>query len=118
VPIIDLEDDIGYTDPNVMVNPVSVPSAIPINTTSSAHQAHEKATDVTKTVHPVANTPGPSNILAVKQVLRDEDKTPVDTTIDYKVSSFSHLHSDFCTCPYLIIGTNVFQSRFLRHGHE
>ena len=39
-------------------------------------------------------------------------------TIDYKVSSFLYLHSDFwynslgstCTCHYLIVGTNVSQS--------
>ena len=44
--------------------------------------------------------------------------TPSDKTIDYKVSSFLHLHSDFwynslgstCTCHYLIVGTNVSQS--------
>ena len=48
----------------------------------------------------------------------DEDMTPSDMTIDYKVSSFLHLHSDFwynslgstCTCHYLIVGTNVSQS--------
>ena len=39
----------------------------------------------------------------------DEDMTPLDTTIDYKVSSFLYLHSDFwynslgstCTCHYI-----------------
>ena len=48
----------------------------------------------------------------------DEDMTPSDKTIDYKVSSFLHLHSDFwynslrstCTCHYLILGTNVSQT--------
>jgi hypothetical protein len=44
--------------------------------------------------------------------------TPTDTTIDYKVRSFLHLHSNFgynslcftCTCRYLNVGTNVSQS--------
>jgi hypothetical protein len=44
--------------------------------------------------------------------------TPSDTTIDYKVRSFLHLHSNFgynllgstCTCCYLNVGTNVSQS--------
>jgi hypothetical protein len=48
----------------------------------------------------------------------DEDMTPMDTTIDYKVCSFLHLHSNFgynslgstCTCPYLNVGTDVSQS--------
>ena len=48
----------------------------------------------------------------------DEDMTPSDMTIDYKVSSFLYLHSDFwfnslgstCTCHYLLAGTNVSQS--------
>jgi hypothetical protein len=48
----------------------------------------------------------------------DEDMTPTDTTIDYKVRSFLHLHSNFrynslgftCTCRYLNVGTNVSQS--------
>ena len=47
----------------------------------------------------------------------DEDMTPSDTTIVYKVSSFLYLHSDFwynslgsiCTCRYLNVGTNVSQ---------
>ena len=47
----------------------------------------------------------------------DEDMTPSDTTIVYKVSSFLHLHSDFwynllgstCTCRYLNVGTNMSQ---------
>ena len=47
----------------------------------------------------------------------DEDMTPSDTTIVYKVSSFLHLHSDFwynslgstCTCHYLNVGTNMSQ---------
>jgi hypothetical protein len=42
---------------------------------------------------------------------------PSDTNIDYKVSSFLHLHSDFwynslgstCTCHYLNVDTNVSQ---------
>jgi hypothetical protein len=48
----------------------------------------------------------------------DEDMTPTDMTIDYKVRSFLHLHSNFrynslgstCTCRYLNVGTNVSQS--------
>ena len=48
----------------------------------------------------------------------DEDITPSDMTIDYKVSLFLYLQSDFwynslgstCTCHYLLIGTNVSQS--------
>jgi hypothetical protein len=44
--------------------------------------------------------------------------TPTDTTIDYKVRSFLHLHSNFrynslgstCTCHYLNVGINVSQS--------
>jgi hypothetical protein len=48
----------------------------------------------------------------------DEDMTPTDTTIDYKVCSFLHLYSNFgnnslgstCTCHYLNVGTNVSQS--------
>jgi hypothetical protein len=48
----------------------------------------------------------------------DEDMTPWDMTIDYKVRLFLHLHSDFwynslgstCTCHYLIVGTNVSHS--------
>ena len=51
-------------------------------------------------------------------MVTNEDITPSDTTIDYKVSSFLYLHSDFwynslgstCTCHYLIVGTNVSQS--------
>ena len=47
----------------------------------------------------------------------DEDMTPSDTTIVYKVSSFLYLHSDFwynslgstCTCRYLNVGTNMSQ---------
>jgi hypothetical protein len=42
---------------------------------------------------------------------------PSDMNIDYKVSSFLHLHSDFwynslgftCTCHYLNVDTNVSQ---------
>jgi hypothetical protein len=49
----------------------------------------------------------------------DEDMTPTDTTIDYKVRLSLHLYSNFgynslgstCTCCYLIVGTNVFQSK-------
>jgi len=45
----------------------------------------------------------------------DEDMTPLDMTIDYKVSSFLHLFSDFwynslgstCTCHYLHVAINV-----------
>jgi hypothetical protein len=48
----------------------------------------------------------------------DEDMTPTDVTIDYKVRSFLHLHSNFgynsfgstCTCRYLNVGTNVSQN--------
>jgi hypothetical protein len=48
----------------------------------------------------------------------DEDMTSMDTTIDYKVCSFLHMHSIFrynslgstCTCRYLNVGTNVSQS--------
>jgi hypothetical protein len=48
----------------------------------------------------------------------DDDMTPLDTTIDYKVRSFLHLHSNFrynllgstCTCRYLNVGINVSQS--------
>ena len=47
--------------------------------------------------------------------LTDEDTTPSDTNIDYKVSSFLNLHNDFlynslgstCTYHYLLLGTNV-----------
>jgi hypothetical protein len=48
----------------------------------------------------------------------DEDMTPLHMTIDYKVSSFLYLHSDFwynllgstCTYYYLLVGTFVSQS--------
>jgi hypothetical protein len=48
----------------------------------------------------------------------NEDMTPSDTTIDYKVISFLQLHSNSwynslsstCTCHYLLVGTNVSQS--------
>jgi hypothetical protein len=48
----------------------------------------------------------------------DEDMTPSNTTIDYKVRSFIYLHSDFgynsfgstCTCRYLNVGKNMSQS--------
>jgi len=48
----------------------------------------------------------------------DKDMTPLDMTIDYKVSSFLHLYNDFwynsvgstCTCHYLLVGANVSQS--------
>jgi hypothetical protein len=51
-------------------------------------------------------------------VRADEDMTPSDTTIDYKVRSFLHLHSNFgynslgstCTCRYLNVDTDVSQS--------
>jgi hypothetical protein len=51
----------------------------------------------------------------------DEDMTPSDTTIDYKVCSFLYLHSDFrynslgstCTCRYLNVGANMSQSASL-----
>jgi hypothetical protein len=45
----------------------------------------------------------------------DQDMTPTDTTIDYKVHLFLHLYSNFgynslgstCKCCYLNVGTNV-----------
>jgi hypothetical protein len=48
----------------------------------------------------------------------DEDMTPTDTTIDYKVHLFLHLYSNFgynslgstCICRYLNVGTNMSQS--------
>jgi len=48
----------------------------------------------------------------------DEDMIPSDMTIDYKVTLFPYLHSDFwnnslgctCTCSYLIECTDVSQS--------
>jgi hypothetical protein len=48
----------------------------------------------------------------------DEDMTPSDMTIDYKLCSFLYLYSDFeynslgsiCTCRYLNVGTNMSQS--------
>jgi hypothetical protein len=48
----------------------------------------------------------------------DEDMTPSDTTIDYKVRSFLYLHSNFgynslgstCMCHYLNVGTDMSQS--------
>jgi hypothetical protein len=48
----------------------------------------------------------------------DEDMTPSDTTIDYKVRSFLYLHNNFgynslgstYTCRYLNVGTNMSQS--------
>jgi hypothetical protein len=48
----------------------------------------------------------------------DEDMTPSDTSIDYKVRSFQYLQSNFaynslgstCTHCYLNVGTNVSQS--------
>ena len=48
----------------------------------------------------------------------DEDMAPSDTNNDYKVRSFLHLHSGFgynllgsiCTCHYLLVATNVYQS--------
>jgi hypothetical protein len=48
----------------------------------------------------------------------DEDMTPSDTTIDYKVCLFLYLHSDFgynslsstYTCRYFNVGTNMSQS--------
>jgi hypothetical protein len=51
-------------------------------------------------------------------ILPDEDMTPTNTTIDYKVHLFLHLYSNFgynslgstCTCHYLNVGTNVSQS--------
>ena len=49
----------------------------------------------------------------------DEDMTPSDMTIDYLVSSFQHLYSNFwynslgsiCTCLYLIEGTICFKEQ-------
>ena len=48
----------------------------------------------------------------------DEDMTPSDTTIAYKVRLLLFFHSDFwhnslgstCTCHYLLVGTNMSQS--------
>jgi hypothetical protein len=53
----------------------------------------------------------------MEEVKGDEDMTPTDTTIDYKVRSFLYLHSNFgynslsstYTC-YLNVGTNMSQS--------
>ena len=59
----------------------------------------------------------------------DEHMTPSDMNIDYKVSSFLHLHNDFiynslgstCTCHYLLVGANISQSaspsKLLCHRH-
>ena len=60
----------------------------------------------------------------------DEDMTPSDTTIAYKVSLLLLFYSDFwhnslgstCTCNYLLVDANIFQSTSLskllcyRHG--
>ena len=51
----------------------------------------------------------------------DEDMTPSDTTIAYKVSLLLLFHSDFwhnlfgstCTCHYLFVGTHVSQNASL-----
>ena len=51
----------------------------------------------------------------------DENMTPSDMTIDYKVSSFLRMYSDFlynlfgstCTCHYLFVGTHVSQNASL-----
>jgi hypothetical protein len=59
--------------------------------------------------------PEPNPATAIR---RDEDMTPTNTTIDYKVRSFLHLHSNFgynslgstCRYRYLNVGTNVSQS--------
>jgi hypothetical protein len=61
---------------------------------------------------------GPRGFSAIIVSIVDEDMTPSDTTIDYKVRSFLYLHSNFvynsldsiCTCHYLNVGTNVSQS--------
>jgi hypothetical protein len=53
-----------------------------------------------------------------RTMISDEDMTPSDTTVDYKVCSFLYLHSDFgynslgsiCTCRYLNVGINMSQS--------
>jgi hypothetical protein len=53
-----------------------------------------------------------------QEVLFDEDMTPSDTTMDYKVFSLLYLYNDFgynslgstCTCCYLNVGTNMSQS--------
>jgi hypothetical protein len=55
---------------------------------------------------------------ATESANSDEDMTPTDTTIDYKVRLFLHLYSNFgynslgstCTCRYLNVGTNMSQS--------
>jgi hypothetical protein len=57
------------------------------------------------------------DFLSISSTASDEDTAPSDTNIDYKVSSFLYLHSDFwysslcftCTCRYLNVGTNVSQ---------
>ena len=56
--------------------------------------------------------------LRIEDIRIDEDMTPLDTDIDYKVSLFLYLHNDFlynllgstCTCLYFIEGTILFQS--------
>jgi len=63
---------------------------------------------------------GCSTAAMLRQGEGDEDTTPIDTPMKVKdkMSSFTHLLSDFwynslgsiCTCPYLFVGTNVFQS--------
>jgi hypothetical protein len=53
-----------------------------------------------------------------EKISPDEDMTPSDRTIDYKVRSFLYLHSNFrynslgstCACNYWIVGINVSQS--------
>jgi len=59
--------------------------------------------------------PHPYHVQWLNNSGSDEDMTPSDTIIDYKVSSLLPLHNDLwynslgstCTCHYLIVGTNV-----------
>ena len=65
----------------------------------------------------------------IKVTVDDEDMTPSDTTIAYKVSLLLLFHSDFwynslgstCTCLYLLVGANISQSaspsKLLCHRH-
>ena len=59
--------------------------------------------------------PHPYHVQWLNNSGSDEDMTPSDMIIDYKVSSLLPLHNDLwynslgstCTCHYLIVGTNV-----------
>jgi hypothetical protein len=67
--------------------------------------------------HPLSTKPGQQSTKGYAQG-SDEDMTPTDTIIDYKVHLFLHLYSNFgynslgstCTCRYLNVGINVSQS--------